>query len=131
MSLFRLSAKRTLPATGGSFLCEGDFCLQELPEHQQDDAGDAQEADEQGGDEIDLEDDAGVGGDQIQQPQADKAGQGVDDDLPQASDLGEEELQHQDADHNGNEQRENIFHGFLHTVTFAVISIAHDNREIQ
>ena len=40
--------------------------LQHLPDHQQDDAGDTQEAHQQAGDEIDLKHDARQAGQQIQ-----------------------------------------------------------------
>lgn len=90
--------EKCVPQNGTHFLM-----LQQLPEHQQNDAGDAEEAGDQRGDEIDLEDDARVGRHEIQKPQADEAGNGIDGDLPQTADLGEEKLQHQNADQDGNE----------------------------
>ena len=86
--------------------------LQQLPKHQQDDARGAQEAREQAGDQVDLESDARVGGQQIQQPQADEAGNGVDRQLPQASDLGQQQLDHQQADHHRDRKGKNRFHVF-------------------
>ena len=89
-----------------------EFLLHKLPDQQQDDAGDAEKADDQSGDEVDLEDDAGDAGGQIQQPQADEAGDRVDGDLPDELYLGEQELEHQHGDQHGDDEGENIFHGF-------------------
>ena len=97
------------------------FCLQKLADHQQNDAGDAQEAHQQAGDEIDLKHDARQAGQQIQQPQADEAGSGVDEHLPQTAHLLHDKFQHQKADDDGNDERENIFHGFLHKNHFSIV----------
>ena len=83
-----------------------------LPDQQQDDARHAEKAHQQCGDEVDLKDDAGDAGGQIQQPQADKAGQGVDGNLPDELHLGEQQLEHQHGDEHGDDEGENIFHGF-------------------
>ena len=65
--------EKCVPQNGTHFLM-----LQQLPDHKQDDAGDAQNAHQQAGEQIDLKDDARQTGQQIQQPQADEAGSGVD-----------------------------------------------------
>ena len=97
------------------------FSYQQLPDHQQNDAGDAQKAHQQGGEEVDLKDDAGQGRGQIQQPQADEAGDRVGGDLPDQLRLGEQKLDHQNAQQHGNDQCENIFHGFLHKNHFSIV----------
>ena len=97
------------------------FSYQQLPDHQQDDTGDAQDAHQQAGEQIDLKDDARQAGQQIQQPQADEAGCGVDGHLPQTAHLLDDKFQHQKADDDGNDERENIFHGFLHKNHFSIV----------
>ena len=88
------------------------FSCQKLPQHQQDDAGDAQEAHQQGGEEVDLEDKAGDARGQVQQPQADEARDRVGGNLPDQLGLGEQELDDENAQQHGDNECENIFHGF-------------------
>lgn len=82
----------------------------ELCGEQQQDPGDAQEAHHQRRDEVDGEDDARESGDQVQQPQADKAGEGVDAELPDQLHLGQAEPEKQKDQRGGDQNREKIFH---------------------
>ena len=89
------------------------FLSQELEHQQQHNAGDAQEAHHQCGDEVDLEDDARQAAGQIQQPQADEARDGIDCQLPDELHLGQQQLDDENCDQHGDDQRKNVFHDFL------------------
>ena len=71
---------------------------QKLPDCQQNNAGNSQETHQQGSQKVDLKDKAGDAAGQIQQPQAHKAGQGIDGDLPDQLHLGEQELDDKNGD---------------------------------
>ena len=73
----------------------------------------AAKAHHQCGDEVDLEDDAGEAAGQIQQPQADEARDGIDCQLPDELHLGQQQLDDENGDQHGDDQRENVFHDFL------------------
>lgn len=86
-------------------------CLQKkLPQSQQKDPRNAQEAHHQCRDKIDGEHQPREAGNQIQQPQADKARQGIDGQLGQTAQLRQEYPDQKKACHDGDQQRENIFH---------------------
>lgn len=73
-------------------------------------AGKSQKTGNQGCDCVDGKDQTGKAGDQIQQPQADKAGQGVDADLPDKAQRRHAKPKETVNQYDGNQKPQEFFH---------------------